>query len=234
MKNFLINSLGKPQTHQAEYSETAGPVVTISRECGCSANRIAIKLSKILTGYSYHTEIKSGIEWKWMNKEVIEHAARELEMQPKKIRDAFMGEVKMNIHDVTHAFSTTKIYDSDNQNVIDTVAGIIYQLAAKGHCIIIGRGAGIVASNIHNRLSIKLQAPPDWRIKRIMEISNLNYSDAHDYMLEVDHQRSLFVEHLAGRKVDNNDFDVVFNYATLTDDQIVDAIINIMKNKGLI
>ena len=37
-----------------------------------------------------------------------------------------------------------------------------------------------------------------------------------------------------GRKAENNDFDVIFNYASLEDDQIVDAVINILRNKKII
>jgi len=37
-----------------------------------------------------------------------------------------------------------------------------------------------------------------------------------------------------GRKANNNDFDVIFNYAALEDDYIVDAVINMLKNKKII
>ena len=72
MDNFLLNYLGK--ANLCNDPNIAGPVITISRECGCSANRIAIKLSKILTGYSYQSENKKDVEWKWYNKEIIEKA----------------------------------------------------------------------------------------------------------------------------------------------------------------
>ncbi len=36
------------------------------------------------------------------------------------------------------------------------------------------------------------------------------------------------------RKAQNNDFDVIFNYASLEDDEIVDAIVNILRNKNII
>jgi len=64
-------------------------------------------------------------------------------------------------------------------------------------------------------------------------MSNLIYDAAREYVLEVDRQRDLFIEHLAGRKVDTNDFDVVFNTATLTDDQIVNAVVNLIRDKQI-
>jgi cytidylate kinase len=234
MKDFLSNYL--TQTGQKDKGKLyrPGPVVTISRECGCSANRIATKLSKILTGYNYLSETKTDVEWKWVSKEVIELAAYELKMHPENVKNVFLGEVKQSINDVSFAFSTSKVYDSEDQKVIDTVKTIIRSIAEEGHYIIVGRAASVIAQDIPKRLSIKLQAPLEWRINRIMQISNLSWADAQEYVLEVDRQRDLFVEHVAGRKLDNNDFDLIFNYSTMIDDHIVDVIVNVLKNKNII
>ncbi len=214
--------------------QNAGPVITISRECGCSAKRIATKLAKILSGYSFKSDTKTDVEWKWVSKEIIEEAARELEMNPDKVKNVFLAEKKIPIQEVTTAFSTEKVYDAADFEVINTVGQVIKSFAQEGHYIIVGRGAEIFSQGIQNRLTVKLQAPLDWRVKRIMQISNMSYVDARDYVINIDMQRDLFVEHVAGRKVNNTDFDVVFNYSTMLDDHIVDAIVNILKNRGIV
>lgn len=234
MKDFLRNYLTQSGQKSTGRLHHPGPVVTISRECGCSAKRIATKLSKILTGYNYLSETKTDVEWNWVSKEIIELAAHELEMDQNKIRNVFLGEAKQHIHEVTTAFSTSKVYDADDQNVIDTVKAVIRSIAEEGHYIIVGRAASIIAQDIPKRLSVKLQAPLDWRINRIMQISNLSWAEAQEYVLEIDRQRDLFVEHVAGRKLNNNDFDLIFNYSTMLDDHIVDVIVNILKNKRII
>jgi cytidylate kinase len=234
MKNFLMNYLEKPGEGRPLVNKEPGPVIAISRDCGCSANRIAIKLSKILSGYSYMSETNKGVEWTWVNKEVIERAARELEMDQEKIKHVFMGEVKASIHDVTTAFATNKVYDADDQKVIDTVTEIVYELGKKGNCIIVGRASSVVTRDIALRLSVKLTAPHEWRIKRIMKVSNLSRTDAEAYLEQVDRQRSLFVEHLAGRKIDSSDFDITFNCATMNENMIVEAILSVMKSKMII
>ena len=233
MKNFLSNFLTDSAT-QSNKIKYPGPVVMISRECGCSAKRIAIKLSKILSGYSYMSETKTDVEWKWVSKEIIEEAAQALEMEPGRIKDVFLSEVKSSLHEVTAAFSTDKVYDADDQQVIDTVRDVILRIAEVGNFIIVGRAAGVIARDISQKLSIKLQAPLEWRINRIMQVSNMTRDEAQHYVLEIDRQRELFVEHVNGQKMNNNDFDIIFNYSTMQDDYIVDAIINIMKNKRMI
>ena len=230
MKNILSNYNEDPAP-QVRPDKYPGPVIMISRECGCSAKRIATKLSKILSGYSYLSETKTDVEWKWISKEVIEAAAVELEMNPEKIKHVFLSEAKISIHEVTTAFSTEKVYDADDQQIIDSIRKVIYRLAEEGNCIIVGRAAGIIAGDISKKLSIKLQAPLEWRINRIMQISNMSLSDAREYVIEIDRQRELFTEHIAGRKINNSDYDLIFNYSTLLDDHIVDAIVNIIKNK---
>jgi cytidylate kinase len=234
MKDFLSNYLTQAGQKSSEKPHRPGPVVTISRECGCSANRIATKLSKILTGYNYLSETKTDVEWKWVSKEVIEMAAGELETHPGRIKNVFLGEVKQSIHEVSSAFSNSKAYDSDDQRVIDTVKAVIRSIAEEGHYIIVGRAANVIAQDIPKRLSVKLQAPLEWRINRIMQISNLSWADAQEYVLEIDRQRNLFVEHVAGRKLDNTDFDLIFNYSTMLDDHIVDVMVNVLKNKKII
>lgn len=233
MKNFLSNFL-LDSSAQEQKTKYPGPVILISRDCGCSAKRIAIKLSKILSGYSYQSETKTDVEWRWVSKEIIEEAAQELEMDPGRVRNVFLSEAKSSLHEVTTAFSTEKVYDADDQQVIDTVRDVILRIAEVGNFIIVGRAAGSIARDISQKLSIKLQAPLDWRINRIMQISNLSKSEAQDYVLEIDRQRELFVEHVNGRKMNNNDYDLIFNYATIQDDYIVDAVINVMKNKRMI
>lgn len=230
MKNFFSNyTENKAGTHRV--NRYPGPVIMISRECGCSAKRIATKLSKILTGYSYLSETKTDVEWKWVSKEILEKAALELEMEPAQVKHVFMSEAKINISEVASAFSTEKVYDADDQNVIDSVRKIIHRLAEEGNYIIVGRAASIIARDIPRKLSIKLQAPLEWRINRIMQISNMSHAEAQEYVMTIDCQRDLFVEHVAGRKVNNNDFDLIFNYSTLLDDHIVDAIMTVIKNK---
>ncbi|MDD4193130.1 MAG: cytidylate kinase family protein, partial [Mangrovibacterium sp.] len=128
-------------------------------------------------------------------------------------------------------FSTEKVYDADDQNVIDSVRKVILRLAEEGHYIIVGRAASVFAQDIPRKLSIKLQAPLEWRINRIMQISNMSHADAQEYVIAIDRQRELFVEHVAGRKMNNNDFDLIFNYSTLLEDHIVDAILTVIKNK---
>ena len=234
MENILSSYFENQQEGKSKQNKTQGPVITISRECGCSAKRLATKLSKILTGYSYMSDTKTNVEWRWVSKEIIEQAAVELELNPEKVKNVFLGEAKTSLYDVSSAFSTGKMYDADDQMVIDAVKNVVLRIAEEGHYIIVGRAASVIARDIPGNIRIRLQAPLEWRVNRIMQISNMSYSEAQAYVLEIDRQRELFVEHIAGRKLNNSDFDMIFNYATMLDDHIVDAVISVLRNKTMI
>jgi len=74
----------------------------------------------------------------------------------------------------------------------------------------------------------------EWRINRIMQLKEFSQAEAVEYVKEMDTKRDTFIEKIIGRKANNDDFDVIFNYASMQDDEIIDAIVNILKNKKII
>jgi len=233
MKEFLNNYLKYVAASNLETGDFAGPVVTISRQTGCSAKRIAIKLSKILTGYSYMSETKTDAEWNWTDKDAFRHAIREVqaEMQARNIDNP---EMLSRLELVANAFSKEKFTDVVDEKAIIILKDVIVKLALAGRYIILGRGATTILSDLPNKLSIRLEAPLEWRINRVAQMKNMSHDQAEEYVTKADEKRRAFTEAVIGRTYVNSDFDVIFNYASLSDDQIVDAIVNILKSKKII
>lgn len=234
MENLVNNYLHTFSCYNLETGDFPGPVVTISRQAGCSAQRLAIKLSKILTGYSYMSETKTDAEWEWVDKKVFAKSVKEM------IRDIEAGsyedktEAISMLNEVLKAFTEEKVYDILDEKLIQILKGIICRLAFDGRKIIVGRSAGVILKDIPNKLNIRLEAPAEWRINRIMQINDCSQAEASEYINDMDKKRDSFIEKIIGRKAENNDFDVIFNYASLEDDEIVDAVINILRNKNII
>lgn len=234
MEKFINRYLNDFKCVNLETGDFPGPFITISRQAGCSAQRLAIKLSKILTGYSYMSETKTDVEWKWVDKHVF---AEVVDDMIKEINSGNYEDAKNAIQflkEVSHAFYDETIYDILDQRLIDTLKGIICRLAYQGRTIIVGRSAGVILKDVPNKLNIRLEAPTEWRINRIMQIKDFSRAEAAKYITKADTKRDSFIEKIIGRKAENNDFDIIFNYASLEDDQIVDAVINILRNKKII
>ena len=234
METFINSYLKNLKCMNLETGDFPGPFLTISRQAGCSAQRIAIKLSKILTGYSYMSETKTDAEWKWVDKSVFSEAVDEMIGEVKAGNFDDSEEAIQFLKEVSRAFSDETIYDISDENLINTLKGIICRLANQGRTIIVGRSAGVILKDVPNKLNIRLEAPTDWRIHRVMQLKDLSRAEAEAYINQADSKRDSFIEKIIGRKAENNDFDVIFNYASLEDDQIVDAVINILKNKRII
>ncbi|GAB1453110.1 cytidylate kinase-like family protein [Draconibacterium sp.] len=234
MENLVNNYLHTFSCYNLETGDFPGPIVTISRQAGCSAQRLAIKLSKILTGYSYMSETKTDAEWEWVDKKVFAKAVKNMigDIENGKYDDK--EEAISMLNEVSKAFSEETVYDILDEKLIQILKGIICRLAFEGRKIIVGRSAGVILKEVPNKLNIRLEAPTEWRINRIMQINDCSQAEAAAYINEMDKKRDSFIEKIIGRKAENNDFDVIFNYASLEDDEIVDAIVNILRNKHII
>lgn len=234
MRTFINNYLNSLTGSHLETGDFPGPVVTISREPGCSAQRIAIKLSKILTGYSYMSDTKTENIWQWVNKDIVKNAILEMDSEVTKRGETLNDEVKNHLRDVVSAFSKELAGEISNPKILQTIKSVICKLAVDGRFIIVGRAANVILKDLPNKLSIKLEAPQEWRMNRIMQIENLSLAQAEKVIVERDKQREMFIEMISGRKPTNHDFDIIFNYSTMTDDQIVDVVVNILRSKKII
>ena len=234
MEHLVSNYFSTFSCYNLETGDFPGPVVTISRQAGCSAQRIAIKLSKILTGYSYMSETKTDAVWNYVDKKVFERAVGATISDIKAGHYSDEKEAIAMLEMVLKSFSDESVYDISDEQLIGSLKSVICRLAIQGRKIIVGRSAGVILRNIPNKLNIRLEAPTEWRINRIMQIREFSQAEAADYINDMDRKRDSFIERIIGRKAENNDFDVIFNYASLQDDEIVDAVVNILRNKGII
>ncbi len=234
MEKFIKSFMRNISSCDLETGNFPGPVVTISRQSGCSAQRIAIKLSKILTGYSYMSETKTDAEWRWVDKNIFKEVTAEIMEEIKQGDYDDKPEAIKMLTKVANAFSNETLYDISDNKLIETFRGVICRLAYKGRIIIVGRSAGVILTDVPNKLNVRLEAPTEWRINRIMQLKELSQAEAARYVRETDAKRDSFIEKVIGRKAHNEDFDVIFNYSAMQDDEVIDAIINILKNKKII
>lgn len=203
----------------------AGPVVTISRECGCTALNIANIMAEKLTA-------KTGNKWTCLTKEILEKSAKELNMDPVKIEYVFNSKEKSTWDEILGALSS-KYYQSDRK-IKKTISDVVQGFAAKGNCIIIGRGGVVLTQNIERSFHMKLQAPIEWRANQLQKIYNLTTSEMIKYANEIDKKRSILRNYFNKESLADTVFDVIYNSKKLLDEDIVDASINLMEMKGVL
>ena len=193
------------------------PFITISREYGCPAKEVADRLVKKLND---HLSPKSK-KWSVISKEIMEQAARELNIDRKRIEKIFLEEKRSTIDEILDSFSE-KYYKSDRK-IIKTLASTIKDFALRGHIIIIGRNGVGITSDFKNGIHIRLVAPIDWRLSQLLKKGKFStLEEAKEHAEIIDYKRSVYIRTKTKR---DPVFDVYYNTEIFSSEQIAESII---------
>ncbi len=221
MKVDLHKYMSRRLQQDISGEKAPGPVITISRLYGCPARKIAVKLAEDLTKKMFVKGLDK--EWKIITKEILNESAKELGLEPSKIKYVFKYQQKSVIDDILEAHSS-KYYKSDRK-IRNTVAKVIRNISQEGNVVIVGRGGVAITHDIPKSLHINLEAPLEWRVLRASEKNCIPIDEARKYTIEIDHKRKKFREDFEGKNTDYTRFDMTFNCMTLSIDEIVGIII---------
>jgi len=216
-----------PKTGQ---TQNLGPVITISRQTGCGASKIAFALCKRLNGKDFHD--KNLNQWNYINREILQQSAEELNIDPDALKQITTDKHRGVMDQIVEAMSS-HVYKSD-QKIIKTIQDVIRRFARNGHCVIVGRGGAGLCDNIKRSLHIRLEAPTGWRIEFIMKEFGFSREFATDYIHKHDEEREHVVNKFYGNKHGNMVYDLVINRSRFTEDEIVEAIIQLAVIKGVV
>ena len=204
-----------------------GMGVTMSRDTGCDGMPILEEVQKNL-----NAELK-GINkkhpWSIVSKEIFEKSAKRLNVDVDLFEKIENQKDRSFVEELLNSFSNES-YPSD-WKIKKTYREVIESVAKEGAVFILGRaGVAIVEHNKRN-LHIKVTAPLEWRIQKLMKEYGSTEASARKHVLRSDEKRDELKKYYMGRKVHFSDYDVVFNEATLTKKQIAQAIQNIIELK---
>jgi cytidylate kinase len=203
-----------------------GPVITISRAAGCSSQHLAEELAKKLN------EIVDGNTWEVISKEVLHESAQKLQLNPKQIKSIFKSKDHNFLEDIVHTFLSPD-YQLEKK-MKKTVIKVIHKFAVEGNKIILGRGGNIICHDIEKAMHIRIDAPLEWRIKRLMKTKKFNYEEALNFIKTIEKDRSNFRESIKGAKVEAEDFDIIINQSKFTNEEIIDIIVLALRFHKLI
>jgi len=231
MDNVLgryFNERVRKELDQTQFSP--GPVVTISRQYGCYASEIAQLLTERLNLYVHDKNGK--YEWTWIAKEVLDDAAKHLEIEPARIAHMFAAQERSVIEDFALAFSVKK-YARDPQ-IKKTISQVVRQYAEQGHVIIVGRAGCVLANHIEKALHVKLIASDKYRVEQVKKRFNLKKADAVSRVAEFDLHRKTFMRFYNGDKPDANLFDMVLNREKMSNNELVESLFRAMEYRNII
>jgi|LSQX01.2.fsa_nt_gb cytidylate kinase len=228
MQNTLLTyfnkRFGREDLHEKKKSDP-GPVITISRQVGCNGVKLATKMADTLNEHPAFST------WKVLSKEIFYESARELNMEPEKIRRIFKQDESYALNDIINAIGSRRF--KSEKKITKTVREIIFSFAIDGYCIIVGRAAHIIACSIKNALHVRLYAPLEYRIKTIMENNRLNREEAIEFINKVEKERIAFRNTIGEISMENDLFDIFINRASFNDEDTINLIREAATKKGI-
>lgn len=214
---YRAEMLGRPV-------DQTGPVITISRLTGCDGREVAAALSAALN-LRYNTN-----KWKWIDKDIIYHAAHELKTDTNRVETYYQGMAMSDVSQMIMAFSGTFVTDS---SVKKAIREVVLSIAREGYAIIIGRGGVSITRDMANALHIRLVAPLYWRVENVMKKKSMVIEKAEEYVLETDEKRYKMIIDFLDKKPHTIDylFDATLNRCSFTIDQLSSLILTMYEAK---
>lgn len=233
MDNFIVEYFQKHYQQGLKPTvrpKTPGPVLTISRECGCNGTALAREIAKKLN--EYYLPIGETSRWEIFSKRILEASAEELKTNTEDIKFVFDSEKRTLWEDFMQSL-TSKEYHSE-WKIKNTIKNVIREISTNGYAIILGRGGAQVTSDIEKSLHVKLVAPLNWRAERFMEKHNLSKAAALAKIKEIDSSREKLIKMLYVGCEHDMCYDVTYNVEALTQSQLISDIIHLMQQKKLV
>ncbi len=166
-------------------------IITIEREYGCGAGQIARKLA-------------TQLGWKLWDKELTAEIARVANVEPsavsmceERVDSAFQRMVKVfwrgsyerSMHLEHQPFGPDRMVEVGEQ--------VMREIAEKGNCVIVGRGAPYFLRQREDVFHVFLYACRGDKLRRLQELGK-SLHDAEDLVDTVDRERILFVKRYFG------------------------------------
>ena len=162
-------------------------VVTISREFGCGAREIAIKLASQMGIALY-------------DKELVDMAAELANVSVDVFKDTDEIVVSKNFGALFKEFgygSTTQFY---SERAIEAQAQVIRNIADKREsCILFGRCADYILREHTNVINFFLYAPLEYRIEHISKAYGLDKKETIKLIKRIDRQRHNYYKYVTGK-----------------------------------
>lgn len=192
------------------------PCVTISREFGCEGYPVAEALVK-----AFESDKKSDSKWVILDQHLLEKLAIESGISTSEILKATSSSPFFQTL-VSMFLGKT---GPDHFEVHQYLRKAILHFANNGNTVIVGRGGAAIAAKVKSCIHIRIVAPLEFRVNRIMKIQKLTETEALKFVQNHQYQREEFVRHFTGQSLsDPTLYHLIFNNEKSTPTEIAEII----------
>lgn len=161
--------------------------ITITREFGSLGRTIARELSREL-----------GIEF--YDRDIVEEVSRQLNMPVSTISDT---EEKSKSRFLPRMFPLGTDEEYIQKMIFEVQKEIIFEMAGRSSCIIVGRCSDAILENEKNNLNIYIYAPVAKRLENCVKRLDMTPTEAKKMIMSVDKARKAYHKKYAGFSPDD-------------------------------
>ncbi len=124
-------------------------------------------------------------------------------------------------------------FDWEYQGLMALMESYIYDRAMDDRVVLVGRGANFLLQGIPHSLHVRLTAPMEQRIDRVMSKDNVNRKNAQLLIEKMDNDRASFIRANFHKDwYDLSWYDMVFNTAVQSLEEITEIVCSTLKEKS--
>jgi len=149
-------------------------IVAISRELGSGGNALAAAVAKALN-------------FEYVEREILLRAARVHEVPEEKIAE--VDERRLSLWER---------FDEEKRRYLIFIEAAYYSFAEKGNVVTAGRGGPFFLRDVSHALKVRIMAPFEVRVRRVMEQEKLDHKAAAARVRNYDRELSGRIDYLFG------------------------------------
>jgi cytidylate kinase len=197
-------------------------VITVEREYGSGAGEIARQLSEHLG-------------WKLWDKDLTQEIARvanvdssAVSMCEERVDSTFQRLVKVFWRGSYERTMKLEHEPFDPDRMVEIGEQVMCEIAERGNCVIVGRGAPYFLRERADTFHVFLYAPRAEKLRRIQSLGR-SLHDAEDLVDTVDRERILFVKHYFGADWPTRSLYHVMINTAIGDESVLSTILHTMQ-----
>jgi len=220
----LADHMRERRTETGEELGNAGPFVTISRQYGCHGFSLGLLLLEIL-----NEDAEPDRVWRIYHREILESLAAETDTAAELLQK----ERRARPRPLVDFFrSLGRKRPPSGYEIRSRMSTIIRDLAIQGYAIIIGQGGAWAVQDLPNGLSVRLEAPEEWRVKQIAFREGLGETEALLRVRAEEQEREYLSKVYKSRAQRMPAFHLVYDCSVFTLAHIARQIVLALRLKG--
>ncbi|MFH1068529.1 MAG: cytidylate kinase family protein [Candidatus Glassbacteria bacterium] len=219
-ENLGTRQPGRTAKHEVKF-------ITISREYGCAGFRIADQLAAVLNEKIGQEQLR----WAVYDRMLVEAVCNDHKLS-RVLVDSLERQPKFVFGDYITGLFTG---EPSRIKVFKKFGETMFQLAAHGRVIIIGRASSIVTSKLAGGLHARIIASLEWRVRQVAAYEKIeDLKKARRFVMKHDRERGRFAQDFLTADIrDNCHYDLILNQEKLGVERSVALLLDAMKIKDL-